>query len=159
MIDDDLKQRFWAKVAKKGQHDCWLWTASTAGKGYGQIKAPGERRQIYSHRLAYELHCGPIPKGKKVLHRCDTPRCCNPAHLFLGDSGDNAKDMARKGRHLYGERNAKHVLTEKKVHRIFDLAQKGEVQASIARKLVVGPMTVSRILRGERWRHVWLTRR
>lgn len=159
MISDELKQRFWAKVAVRTAKKCWLWTASTAGRGYGQIKAPGERRQHYSHRLAYELHYGPIPDGKKVLHRCDTPRCCNPDHLFLGNSGDNARDMAQKGRHLYGERNTQHVLTEREVHRIFDLVEQGKSQASIARALGVGPMTVSRIVRGERWRHVWLKRR
>lgn len=157
MITDALIKSFWAKVDKTG--DCWLWTASTAGKGYGQIKVPGTRRQVYAHRLSYELHCGPVLKGLAVLHRCDTPRCVNPKHLFLGTKGDNATDMQRKGRHLYGERNAKHRLTEADVHAIFDLLDTGMTQRDIAERFGVGQMTISRIHRGDRWRHVWLKRR
>ena len=40
----------------------------------------------------------PIADGTQVLHRCDTPRCCNHEHLFLGTQLENMADMARKGR-------------------------------------------------------------
>jgi hypothetical protein len=33
-----------------------------------------------------------------VLHRCDTPACVNPDHLFLGTAKDNALDREAKGR-------------------------------------------------------------
>jgi HNH endonuclease len=158
-MNDELIRRFWDKVNKAGNEDCWLWTASVAGKGYGQLKLPGQRRQTYAHRLSYEIHCGEIAEGQAVLHECDNPRCVNPKHLFLGTSGDNAQDMMRKGRHLYGERNTEHRLTEADVNRILDMLDQGVVQRHIANEFGVGQMTVSRIGRGERWRHVWLKRR
>lgn len=159
MTSNDLKQRFWAKVDSSSEDGCWNWTASVAGKGYGQIKLPGTRRQAYAHRLSYEFHNGPIPQGLMVLHRCDNPRCVRPDHLFLGTGADNLGDMAAKGRHLYGERNSKHRLTERQVHTIFDLSGAGLSQAKIAKEVGIGQPQVGRILRGERWHHVWLKRR
>lgn len=158
MISDDLKQRFWEKVDLSG-NGCWNWKASVAGKGYGQIKVPGTRRQVYAHRLSYEIHFGSIPQGFMVLHRCDNPRCVRPNHLFLGTGADNLGDMAAKGRHLFGERNSEHRLTEVQVHEIFDLSEAGRSQHWIAKQMGVGQPQVGRILRGERWRHVWLQRR
>jgi hypothetical protein len=78
---------------------CWLWAGKTSPGGYGKIVVKG--RNIRAHRLAYELVHGPIKDGLWVLHRCDTPACIWPGHLWLGSVKDNNRDMARKGRHSF----------------------------------------------------------
>lgn len=158
MITDDFVQRFWDKVEKSEPDQCWLWTASVEGGGYGQIKIPKTRQQTKAHRVSWMIHYGDIPDGFMVLHRCDVRRCVNPDHLFLGTCADNLEDMAAKGRHLYGEKNARHRLTEAEVHRIFDLRYQGKVIREIASEFGVGAMTVHRILVGTRWKHIWQQR-
>lgn len=55
----------------------------------------------YAHRRAFELTHGPLEAGVHVLHACDNPPCCNPAHLFPGDQTLNMRDMVAKGRHAW----------------------------------------------------------
>jgi len=77
-IHGDLERRFWSHVDKSG--DCWLWTASTNGVGYGYIYGP-DGKLVGAHRLAYELTVGPIPDGLHLDHLCRVTLCVNPAHL------------------------------------------------------------------------------
>lgn len=76
---------------------------------HGQIQdggIPGVARSsklITTHRAAWIVTHGPIPDGLQVLHRCDNPPCCNPAHLFLGTQLDNVSDMNAKRRHGGGK--------------------------------------------------------
>jgi len=91
-----LADRFWDKVQKSD--GCWIFTGANA-KGYGVIgRCDGTHEYVYAHRLSWELHHGPIPDGLCVLHHCDTPRCVNPEHLWLGTIADNNRDMSQKGR-------------------------------------------------------------
>lgn len=75
---------------------CWLWVASLNVHGYGRFWEKG--RHVMAHRLMWEIHRGPIPKGLVVLHRCDTPPCVNLEHLTLGTQTENVRDMFAKGR-------------------------------------------------------------
>lgn len=148
--------RFWSKVDKSGE--CWLWTAATAGRGYGVI---GETRthMVYAHRLSYEMAFGAIPDGQWVLHRCDTPRCVRPDHLFLGDVRDNVADMVEKGRstkgrqrpELRGSSNHQSKLTDDDVRRI----RSSELSASaLAVHYGVSDTLIYQIRRRVAWRHV-----
>ncbi len=94
---DSFAERFWARVEKS---DCWTWAGAKNEKGYGVVGR--DSRTPKAHRVAWELANGPIPEGACVLHKCDNPPCCNPAHLFLGSRADNNRDMNEKGRHRIG---------------------------------------------------------
>lgn len=85
---------FWPRVQKTDDH--WVWPSAVPRCTYGQMLVNG--KTWYTHRLAWTLTYGPIPEGMHVLHRCDYPPCCNPAHLFLGSQSDNMEDMRDKGR-------------------------------------------------------------
>jgi HNH endonuclease len=87
-------ERFEAKYMPEPNSGCWLWMGSIRGQGYAQTGV-GER---YAHRFSYEHYKGKIPEGMRVLHKCDTPTCVNPDHLFLGTAKDNTHDALKKGR-------------------------------------------------------------
>jgi hypothetical protein len=94
---------FWQRM-KRTAHGCLEWQGARHQKagepdkgGYGEFRENG--KLIRAHRRAWELHHGtPIPAGLAVLHACDNPPCCEPAHLYLGTVRDNAHDMVAKGR-------------------------------------------------------------
>jgi len=96
LSDKDLA-RFWSKIDVKGANECWSWKNSLRGSlGYGQFRI-GDRI-CDAHRIALELGKGPLKKGRYVCHSCDSPKCCNPRHLFAGTQKNNMDDMTEKGR-------------------------------------------------------------
>jgi hypothetical protein len=127
---------------------CWLWLGSTGRGGYGRIRVGGNRT-ARTHRLAWELNRGPIPDGLHVLHKCDTPCCINPDHLFLGTPLDNAHDRDRKGRQVAGRVGSKYPrphtkrLTPDNEAWAVWLASMNCSQADIARHFGVSQGTVS----------------
>lgn len=83
------------KVCAVGESGCWIWIGGRNGGGYGVTRFNGKVWTV--HRLAMHLRGEEIEK-KAVCHKCDTPTCVNPDHLFVGTWGDNNKDREKKGR-------------------------------------------------------------
>lgn len=150
---------------------CWLWLGNWTQNGYGAVKHSG-RWLTGAHRLFYELHRGEIPDGLLVCHKCDTPVCVNPDHLFLGTQSDNMRDKVRKGRHKIRTRSAAapprarrdsvrkgaqvatSKLTEADVARMRLLRAEGWTYASLGNQFGVDKKTAIRACKGQQWKHV-----
>ena len=78
LVIGTLEERLWAKTEKTDY--CWEWLGSKNDKGYGFI---GLRSGVSApaHRVAYELHYGPVPDGLEIDHLCRNRGCVNPDHL------------------------------------------------------------------------------
>lgn len=148
--------RFWAKVKILGPEDCWEWKASLNGCGYGHVGING--KMFISHRVAWELTYGPIPKGLCICHKCDNPPCINPNHLFIGTQQDNVTDMESKGRAVRsnGEKNGKAKLTKDQVieiRRLYAIESHMSLSA-IGRAFGVTPSAIYNIVNRKFWKHI-----
>jgi len=86
-----VQERFFAKVNKDGSTGCWLWVAFIVPSGYGRLRI-GEKN-VFAHRVSYELFIGPIPAGAQVDHRCGCRTCVNPDHLRLATHAENMRNQ------------------------------------------------------------------
>lgn len=105
---------FWMKVDKTPRpKGCWLYTGFIKWDGYGWLARTVEGRTKYmtAHRYAWILTHGAPAEGMHILHECDIPACCNPAHLRLGTHQENMADQRTKGRHVHGERSRRNTVT------------------------------------------------
>ncbi len=148
--------RFNSKIDKSSPNGCWEWTAGAIRNGYGRFKLHG--KDVLAHRVAYKIYVGDIPDGLFVCHSCDNPRCCNPAHLWLGTNADNTKDMVEKGRCRSagprGEQNGMSRLTKADVLEIKSKRAYGTNQYVLAKEYGVSQSLISLVCSGKVWSHV-----
>lgn len=83
---------------------CWPAPGFVQDHGYAVVMIDGERK--YRHRLSYQLHVGPVPRGWEIDHACHSEAirlgtcadqddcehraCWNPAHLEAVSSRENS---------------------------------------------------------------------
>lgn len=177
------EERFNKYVARKEDDECWPWTGCKSHNGYGRLWN-GSRFVPATHYAWEKVHGRRVPPGLVIMHTCDEPACCNPAHLKVGTQTENVADRDAKGRtckgdrqwqrmfperrltgdrHYYkrrpelilrGARNGRASLTEDKILAIRSMRSDGMSQQAIADRLGVGQTTISSILLGQTWRHV-----
>lgn len=156
-----LELRFWSKVDRKSDLECWPWMSYRNPAGYGSFWLPKPIKSMkLAHRVAWELTHGSIPRREGpeeifVCHKCDVQECCNPSHLFLGTHQDNVDDRERKGRNVIarhrGVKNGSCKLSEENVREIFHSKLTAVKLASIFK---VSDATVSLIRRRKLWAHL-----
>ena len=89
---------FWSHVDRGHPMDCWPWKGKKRWtNGYGSAERP-DGSVAGAHRVAFEVSGGMLIPGMVIMHLCDNPPCCNPAHLRQGTYSDNIRDAIAKGR-------------------------------------------------------------
>jgi hypothetical protein len=134
---------------------CWLWLKATSNYGYGSIgtwiNAPRFRN---AHRLSYAVFRHD-PGELQVLHRCDTPACVNPGHLFLGSAKDNMQDCSRKGRLKLppprDQEGVKNKMAKLTPHIAALIRLSDGSNRQVAERFGVSAATVSCVKTGKRW--------
>jgi hypothetical protein len=151
-LQQALRRRFYEKI-KVVEGGCHEWTGAKTPYGYGVIGF-GPRyghKTLYAHRVALWFASGSDGKDAIVMHSCDNPSCCNPAHLSYGTFKANAADMLAKGRECRGERSPQAKLSECEVRAI---RKDPRSLSAIARDYGVDIKQIHRIKRRENWKHV-----
>ena len=154
------KTRFYARTLLPNENGCMIWVGSKIVSGYGQLCKYREKpRSILAHRFSYQLHHTDFNRKLCVLHRCDTPSCVAPEHLFLGTPMDNSNDKISKGRANNcnprpGQENPASKLNDDDVREIKRLLSDGAKGIPLAKKFGVTRQTISAIKHNRRWSHV-----
>jgi hypothetical protein len=76
-----LEERYWEKVDKRGDDECWPWLAAKHERGYGQfwvgtnipIAHKKKGPMHYATHVALYLVDGKWDKDCVVMHTCDNP--------------------------------------------------------------------------------------
>lgn len=153
-----LADRFWSKVRRGADDECWPWAAAPRNEdeGYGAFFFEGHQRP--ATHIAWFLKNGQLPPdGIVACHSCDNPPCCNPGHLFLGTPKENNDDKVAKRRHVFGERVNTAKLTEQQAAEIKRLRPAGRApkgfKGELAARYGVSKHTISDVW-SRRWTHL-----
>jgi hypothetical protein len=123
---------------------CWPFTNKLNSSGRPYFRVQGKNYLAY--RLVYELVNGELDAELMILHQCDNPKCCNPAHLKAGTRQQNSDEMKERERH---------GLPHHTVRAIRKLASSGlQTHKDIAELYGIGRSTVTEIVGGVNYGHV-----
>lgn len=153
-ITDSVRSAFEERFIPEPMSGCWLWigTEFKARGGYGAFFNKELGAKTYrAHRAAWFIYKGPIPDEMGVLHKCDTPACVNPDHLFLGDQKVNMGDARKKGRQAKGDKIPRTKLTPDIVRAIRSDTRGPKVLGAL---YDITARRVCEIRKRTRWAHV-----
>lgn len=144
-----------ARIAERvtcAEGGCWEWSGDRDKDGYGRVSVGS--KNVFVHRLIYELCVSEIPMGMQVLHHCDNPPCCNPDHLFVGTNQDNVDDMTGKGRQRRGEEIRTSKMTPETVRELRRRYSDGETVKLLAIEYGISEQSARHIIGRRSWKHV-----
>lgn len=160
----DPAAHFWGRVDMSGgEQACWPWAGKAkylSGYGVLSFNMGAGRKSYGAHRVAFFLANGrPQAPGLHVLHACDNPPCCNPAHLSEGTRSQNMRDAHARGRMANIKRPAGSAhpfaqVTEAQVAAIRRLKAGGAKRADIAAAVGITLSALDNITSGRSWKCV-----
>lgn len=158
--DFNTRMHFWDGVRIVPETSCWLWTRGIHGRNssmYGRIAI--HRVAMLAHRVAYRCSHSDWDDSLGVLHTCDNPVCCNPAHLYQGTPADNATDRTARGRSgvFYEEHGPHRKLSSAQVEQI-RREFKPHVHLGLAKKYGITHGHLRRIVKGLAWQQSYAKR-
>jgi len=166
-----------------GPDACWPWTRYTNERGYGEVWDADVGHSVLAHRAAFKVAHGYLPDSD-ILHSCDNPPCCNPAHLSPGTHAENMRQASERGRMPTGASHAARRnpgawgtqrpenlaavlasmtrgaakgsarLTETNVREIRRRYAEGEGQRALAREFGVSHSTIGHVTARRTWTHI-----
>lgn len=139
----ELKLRLWQEIDITAA-GCWEHRGrATSGMGYRQIRvAP---HSVLAHVAAWWAWYGRWPTGV-LMHQCDNPACCNPAHLIEGTHAQNMQERNDRGRTAHGERTDVDLIRLRHSW--------GWTESELARTHGLSPSAAGKIARGDAYAHV-----
>lgn len=161
--------RFWRKVDRRGEDDCWNWTAGLDKKdGYGVFDLHRLGRSMRAHRVSFLLDRGFLPHAAFICHKCGNRTCVNPRHLYAGNAQTNAADTIAHGRTTKGinpqmidpdcvPKGEDHLWSKLKVEdvrKIRKLCIRGVSLWKIAKMFNVTHGAILHIVNGRNWKSV-----
>lgn len=154
---ENVAIRFWSKVTKMGEDECWDWHGCLSDCGYGLMTH--KRKHWKAHRFAYFLTYGEFDPLMDVLHKCDNPKCCNPAHLKLGTASENMRDAYARGRKIpWNPKGSIHPMAkinEQQAIEIRTLFATGTFsKRAIGKRFGITASAVGSIVKRRTWSHV-----
>lgn len=160
-----LQLRIRANVREVLRHEhlgpCWEYQGRRSfhngdfgytGQGYCQMRIAGAPTEAV-HRLSLFAFTGALPVDL-VLHACDYPPCCNPAHISEGSHAENMGERDERGRTIRGTEHYRSAMEVDDVHRTRLLSSWGWSNKRIARELGVSAATIDRVVKGESYKDV-----
>ncbi len=112
-------------------------------------------KNIPVHRLVLEAFVGPCPPGLECCHEDGNSANNATTNLRWDTHQSNVADMVRHGRLAKGEAVKHSKLSAEAVRQMRDEYAAGSAsQEAISRRYGVTQATVSKIVRGARWRHI-----
>lgn len=151
-----MADKIMMKIAVDPGAGCWLWEGFLDKDGYGTVRSPKRGKMVLAHRASYGAFIGEVPSNLLVCHRCDTPACVRPEHLFLGTHTDNAEDMVAKGRSATGLKsgNRKNKNTLLHAEDVRYIRSSNLTNAELARHFGVAANTICVARKGVLWKWV-----